>query len=79
MLVHVHPTSDPSTIQLGKWGVYMSPFKRTILQITLVMDNLSTHTGASLYKAFEPAIARALLDKLEFVYTRMVQIFELLV
>lgn len=38
-------------------------------RITLVMDNLNTHTGASLYKAFEPQIARALLDKLEFVYT----------
>lgn len=38
-------------------------------RITLVMDNLSTHTGASLYKRFEPAKARALLDKLEFVYT----------
>jgi transposase len=38
-------------------------------RMTLVMDNLSTHTGASLYKAFEPSLARALLDKLEFVYT----------
>lgn len=38
-------------------------------RITLVMDNLNTHTGASLYKAFEPRVARALLDKLEFVYT----------
>lgn len=38
-------------------------------RITLVMDNLSTHTGASLYKAFPAAVARALLDKLEFVYT----------
>ena len=38
-------------------------------RITLLMDNLSTHTGASLYKTFEPQRARALLDKLEFVYT----------
>ena len=38
-------------------------------RITLVMDNLSTHSGASLYKVFEPKLARALLDKLEFVYT----------
>lgn len=38
-------------------------------RITLVMDNLSTHTGASLYKAFPPEMARALLDKLEFVFT----------
>lgn len=38
-------------------------------RITLVMDNLNTHTGASLYKAFDASVARALLDKLEFVYT----------
>lgn len=38
-------------------------------RITLVMDNLSTHTGASLYKCFEPEVARRILDKLEFVYT----------
>ena len=33
------------------------------------MDNLNTHCGASFYKAFEPAEARRLLDKLEFHYT----------
>ena len=38
-------------------------------RITVVMDNLSTQTGASLYKTFEPEKARALLGKLEFVYT----------
>ncbi len=38
-------------------------------RITLVMDNLNTHTGASLYKRFAPEKARTLLDKLEFVYT----------
>lgn len=37
--------------------------------IRLVMDNLNTHAGSSLYKAFEPAEARRLLDKLEFCYT----------
>ncbi len=38
-------------------------------RITLVMDNLNTHTGASLYKRFAPEKARQLLNKLEFVYT----------
>ncbi len=38
-------------------------------RITLVMDNLNTHAGASLYKAFAPQQARRLLEKLEFVYT----------
>ena len=36
-------------------------------RIALVMDNLNTHTSASLYKAFEPAKTRRLLNKLEFV------------
>ena len=38
-------------------------------KIRLVMDNLNTHVGASLYKAFGPEEARRLLDKLEFHYT----------
>ena len=33
------------------------------------MDNLNTHTGASLYKAFEPKEARRILEKLEIHYT----------
>jgi hypothetical protein len=40
-----------------------------IQRIILVMGNLSTHTGASLYKSFEPQIARRLLEKLKFVDT----------
>jgi hypothetical protein len=38
-------------------------------QIRLVLDNLNTHTGASLYERFSPEIARGLLDRLEFHYT----------
>ena len=38
-------------------------------RVTLVMDNLNTHAGASLYKAFPPQQARRLLEKLEFAYT----------
>jgi transposase len=38
-------------------------------RITLVMDNLNTHTGASLYKAFEPQEARRILNKLDIHYT----------
>jgi hypothetical protein len=38
-------------------------------RITLVMDNLNTHTPASLYEAFAPAQAKALWDRFEFVYT----------
>lgn len=37
--------------------------------IRVVLDNLNTHTPASLYAAFPPAEARRLTGKLEFHYT----------
>jgi hypothetical protein len=37
--------------------------------IRVVLDNLNTHTKASLYAAFPPAEARRLAKKLEFHYT----------
>ena len=36
---------------------------------TLVLDNLNTHTDASVYEAFKPAEARRLIDRLELVFT----------
>jgi len=38
-------------------------------KVVLVMDNLNTHKPAALYEAFEPAVARALLDRLEIHHT----------
>lgn len=38
-------------------------------KITLILDNLNTHTGASLYECFAPEAARMLLDKLDIHYT----------
>ena len=38
-------------------------------RIVLVMDQLNTHTPASLYEAFPPAEAKRLADKLELHYT----------
>jgi len=38
-------------------------------KIRLVMDNLHTHTKASLYEAFDPPEAKRLADKLEIHYT----------
>ena len=38
-------------------------------KVRLVLDNLNTHTPASLYKAFEPEEARRLLRRLEFHHT----------
>ena len=38
-------------------------------RIVLVMDNLNTHTPASLYEAFDPEEAKRLAEKLEIHYT----------
>ena len=39
------------------------------IKITLVQDNLNTHTPASLYKVFSPAEARRLVERFEWHYT----------
>jgi len=38
-------------------------------KITLVMDNLNTHTPGALYEAFPPAKAKSLWDRFEFMFT----------
>lgn len=38
-------------------------------KITLVMDNFKTHAPSSLYETYEPAEARRILDRFEFIYT----------
>jgi len=38
-------------------------------KIILVMDNLGTHTAGALYERFEPAEAKRILDRFEFVFT----------
>ena len=38
-------------------------------KIRLVLDNLSTHTKAAFYEAFDPEQARRLARRVEFVYT----------
>lgn len=38
-------------------------------KITLVMDNLNTHTKGAFYTAFESARARAYVKRIDFVYT----------
>lgn len=42
---------------------------RDASKIVIVMDNLNTHSIASLYEAFPPAEARRLAEKLEVHYT----------
>ena len=58
-------------------AVDFAHFLRTLVEehfpdaevIRLVVDNLNTHTPASLYKAFAPEEARRLVSKLEWHYT----------
>lgn len=38
-------------------------------RITVVLDNLNTHTGAALYRTFRPTEARRILERLELHYT----------
>ena len=39
------------------------------LKVTVVMDNLNTHSPASLYVRFDPATAKRIADKLDIQYT----------
>lgn len=39
------------------------------VRVRLVLDNLNTHTAASLYKTFEPEEARRLTERIEFHHT----------
>jgi transposase len=41
----------------------------TATRITLVQDNLSAHKPSAMYELFEPQRAKAILDKIEFVFT----------
>src|SRR5918997_443768 len=38
-------------------------------KMTLVQDNLSAHKPSAFYEVFTPAIAKAYLDRLQFVFT----------
>ncbi len=55
------------------WARYMQKLVDEVYpnatKLILVMDNLNTHKGASLYEVFEPEEARRILDKLEIHYT----------
>ncbi len=55
------------------WAIYLKKladhYYKTADKITLVMDNLNTHLPASLYEAFEPAEAKRIWNRFEFIYT----------
>jgi hypothetical protein len=38
-------------------------------KVTLVLDNLNTHTKGAFYEAFEPEVARAYVKRIDFIFT----------
>lgn len=67
---HVEVTQQRTAIDYAHLlKALVDDFCPEAIQITLVQDNLNTHSPASLYKAFEPDEARRILEKLEFCYT----------
>lgn len=54
------------------WAVFIKEIADNYKQakkITLVMDNLNTHTAGSFYGTFSPEIAKQIWDGFEFVFT----------
>ena len=43
-------------------------------KITLIMDNLNTHTPGALYETFNPDKAKSLWDRFEFIYTPKMEV-----
>jgi transposase len=67
---HVEVTDQRTSIDYAQQMKYLVDQRHPQAQkIRVVQDNLNTHVKASLYKAFTPAEARRILDKLEFHYT----------
>jgi transposase len=67
---HVEVTDQRTSIDYAQQMKYLVDERHPqAKKIRVVQDNLNTHVKASLYKAFAPAEARRILDKLEFHYT----------
>ncbi len=74
----VEPLAGKRTVRITKrktktdWASFLFEVAskyREAKKITLVMDNLNTHSAGALYETFAPAQAKALWDRFEFVYT----------
>ena len=67
---HVEVTEQRTAIDYAQQMKYLvdERFPEAI-KIVIVQDQLNTHVPASLYKAYEPAEAKRILEKLEFHYT----------
>jgi hypothetical protein len=75
----VEPLAGKRTTQVTErrtrvdWARFVQLLLMTVYpraqKVVLVMDNLNTHSIASLYEAFAPEVARALAGRLEIHYT----------
>ena len=61
-----HRTKQDWAIQIKQ---LLEVYFPTVEKIVLVVDNLHTHNGSSLYETFSPKEARRLLNRLEIHYT----------
>jgi len=67
---HVHVTEGKTRVDWA-WQIreLLEVHYPQARKVHLVLDNLNTHNGASLYEAFAPDEAKHLLSRLEFHYT----------
>jgi len=61
-----HRTKNDRALQIKELLDHHYPLAE---KVVLVMDNLNTHSGGSLYETFPPAEARRLLERLGIHYT----------
>jgi len=67
---HVHVTDQRTCLDFARVVLHLVDVLHPDAdKIVLVLDNLNTHTPASLYRAFVPVEAKRLADKLEVHYT----------
>jgi len=68
---HVPVTTTKTAVDWAQQVKHLvdEPRYATAQQITLVCDNLNTHTFSALYQAFAPAEALRIVQKLELVHT----------
>ncbi len=67
---HVEVTEQRTAIDYAQQMKYLVDERNPVaIKIVIVQDQLNTHVPASLYKAYEPAEAKRILEKLEFHYT----------
>lgn len=78
VFIAVEPLAGKRTIKVTEyktktdWAVFLKEIGkryRRAKKITLVMDNLNTHSPGALYETFKPATDKALWDRFEFINT----------